>query len=231
MTIELHRSQRRQFHPAIHEQGEQDVPAILHALGSTVRFNRAEVIFSEGDQAGSTYRILSGAVGLCKIMADGRRQIVQLLLPGDFMGVKWDDECALTAEALSDVVAIRYCCARLRRLGDERSDVGRHLVSILRQDMCRAQQHVALLGRQTARERVASFLVALADRSDGNHVDLPLGRQDIGDYLGLTIETVCRALSELRRARIIAIPNRSHVTIRDPATLQAIAQGESDLVH
>lgn len=103
------------------------------------------------------------------------------------------------------------------------------MIAMLRRDLLSAQNHLLMLGRQTAKERVASFLLLMAERREGgNTIDVPMSRQDIADYLGLTIETVCRALSELKRARVIAIPNRHQIVVRNTEALETMALGEND---
>ena len=202
--------------------------APLKAIGTISRYNRNETIFSEGDPAAASFKVVSGAVRLCKVLPDGRRQITDFRLAGDFFGLEATDEYALTAEALGDVVAVRYSRTRLDRLEDEQANVRRDLMDVLRRDLTAAQMHLIMLGRQTAMERVASFLVQLADRQDaedGASVEVPMGRQDIADYLGLTIETVCRAISELKRGHTIGVPDRHHIVVRRLDALQAVAEG------
>jgi CRP/FNR family nitrogen fixation transcriptional regulator len=211
------------------ERAPDDGLSALQTIGTVVRFNRNAEIFSDGDEACYSYRIVSGTVRLCKLMMDGRRQIAQFLVTGDLFGVEWLDTHSLTAEALSDVVAVRYARAHLERLGEERNDVQRSLMALLSRDLWATQNHLVTLGRQTAKERVVSFLLALAERNgtkNGGVLDIPMGRQDIADYLGLTIETVCRAITELKRRRLIDIPNRSQIVIRALARLREIATGD-----
>lgn len=209
---------------------EDDSLSALQAIGTVSHFARNTAIFNEGDDADYSYKVVSGAVRLCKIMCDGRRQIAEFLLPGDFFGFEWRETYSLTAEALSDVVVVRYARNRLDRLGDERRDVQRRLMMLLSQDLWAAQSHIVMLGRQTAKERVVSFLVALAERvhaKSGDTLDIPMGRQDIADYLGLTIETVCREISELKRARLIAVPSRTEIVVLNLAALRSIADPDS----
>jgi len=204
--------------------------APLKSIGTISRFVRNETIFSEGDSVNASFKVVRGAVRLCKVLPDGRRQIADFRLAGDFFGLEAMDEYALTAEALGDVVAVRYSRARLDRLEDEQADVRRDLMGVLRRDLTAAQMHLIMLGRQTAMERVASFLVQLASRQDaesGKSIEVPMGRQDIADYLGLTIETVCRAISEMKRARTIDVPDRHHIVIRNLAALQSVAEGDA----
>lgn len=203
--------------------------AALKAIGTISRFGRNETIFSEGDQASYSFKIVSGAVRLYKLLPDGRRQIAEFRLAGDFFGMEAAAEYALTAEALSDAVVVRYARNRLDRLEDEQVNLRRDLLNLLRRDLSAAQTHLIMLGRQTAKERIASFLVQLAERqnaTDGSSVEVPMGRQDMADYLGLTIETVCRAISDLKRARVIAIPDRHHIVVRDMDALQSVADGD-----
>lgn len=201
----------------------------LNAIGSVAHFGANETIFAEGDNANYIYKIIGGAVRLCKLLSDGRRQITEFSLPGDHFGFEWGEEHTITAEALGPVVALRCPRARLERLERERQDVSRSLMHMLRRELWAAQNHLLMLGRQTAKERVASFLLLMAERrkaGDNKTIDIPMSRQDIADYLGLTIETVCRALSELKRARIIAIPNRHQIVVRNTEVLESMALGE-----
>jgi len=204
-------------------------PSMLAALGNTVHFARNNTIFGEGDDAEYSYRILCGAVRLSKMMSDGRRQIAEFALPGDFIGINWLDEHAMTAEALNDVTVVAYARGRLERLGDENRDVRTELFDKLRHDLWAAQNHLVILGRQSALERVAGFLVQLMERNkdrDGARIDVPMTRQDIADYLGLTIETVCRMLTKLKSYGIIAIPDRHTITVRNAAALRRSAEPE-----
>jgi CRP-like cAMP-binding protein len=207
-----------------------DSLSAMQAIGQQAHFNRDATIFSDGDDALYSYKVVSGTVRLCKLMSDGRRQIAEFLQAGDFFGFEWQESYTLTAEALEDVVVVRFPRSRLNRLGEERRDVQRQLMSLLSRDLCAAQNHLLLLGRQTAKERVASFLLSLATRSQarsGSTLDIPMCRQDIADYLGLTIETVCRAISELKRARLIGVPNRWQIVVNNIPALREIAGGDA----
>jgi CRP-like cAMP-binding protein len=210
----------------VHPLGESTA---LCAIGSVSLFARNSTIYSEGDDADHAYRVVSGGVRLCKMMPDGRRQIAEFALPGDFFGINWLAQHALTAEALCDTTAICYSRTRLERLGDEDRAVRAELYSTLRHDLWAAQNHLIILGRQNARERVASFLVRLTERKragDRATIRIPMTRQDIADYLGLTIETVCRILTALKQQRLIVIPNRRTINICDLAALRQVSAGE-----
>jgi CRP/FNR family nitrogen fixation transcriptional regulator len=206
---------------------DEDLRA-LQQVGIKVRFARNETIFNDGDEAKNCYKVISGAVRLCKHMSDGRRQIADFLLAGDFFGFMQFGTYKFTAEAVGDVVLMCYPQGQVARLSNAMPNLRGRLLVLLSQRLLGMQDHLVMLGRQTAKERVASFLLHIAERSDaeeGLAFDLPMSRQDIADYLGLTIETVCRMLSELKRERIIAIPNASQIVLNDMDVLQALAEG------
>ncbi len=207
---------------------ENDVLSSLDTLGSVCRFARNETLFDQGQDLQSSYKIVSGAVRLCRLTADGRRQIAEFRVAGDFVGLEWDGQYALTAEAVRDVVAIRYARSRVDRMIAERSDIREGVFGLIRRDLRAAQDHLITLGCQTAKERVASFILQLARRDgtrDGETIEMQLGRQDIADYLGLTLETVSRTFTELKRKGIIALPKRRQVIVRSTARLTAQTAG------
>ena len=200
----------------------------LQQVGVKVRFARNETIFSDGDEATNCYKVISGAVRLCKHLADGRRQIADFLLAGDLFGFMQFGHYKFTAEAVGDVVLMCYPQRQVARLSSSMPNLRGRLFMLLSQRLLGMQDHLVMLGRQTAKERIASFLLHIAERSDaeeGLAFDLPMSRQDIADYLGLTIETVCRMLSGLKRQKIIAIPSPSQVVLNDIDALRALTEG------
>ena len=199
----------------------------LQQIGVKVRFSRNQTIFSDGDEATSCYKVISGAVRLCKHMADGRRQIADFPLAGDLFGFMQFGHYKFTAEAVGDVVLMCYPQRQVARLSNSMPNLRGRLLVLLSQRLLGMQDHLVMLGRQTAKERIASFVLHIADRSDaeeGLAFDLPMSRQDVADYLGLTIETVCRMLSELKREKIIAIP-AGRIVINDIEALQTLTEG------
>lgn len=199
--------------------------------GVTLACARNKVIFDDGDPASYFYKVTSGAVRLCKLFADGRRQIVGFCFPGEYFGLCWQGtEYALTAEAASDSNVIRI---KQGSLSDMESvpEFRAQLTSLLCGELSLMQNHLLMLGRQTVKERVASFFLMVLDRQgveadDNAAVDLLMGRQDIADYLGLTIETVCRTISDLKRAGIIAVPGVREIVVEKPEELRSIASGD-----
>lgn len=203
--------------------------AEMRKIGVIVNLARSKTVFGDGEDARYSYKVVEGAVRLSKIMLDGRRQIAEFALPGDMFGFECGDTYALSAEAVTPVTLVRYTRTTIEQLGEECSNVRRELMNLLRRGWTSAQAHLVMLGRQSAKERVAAFLVALAQHrgvQDGQSLDLPMGRQDIADYLGLTIETVCRTLTDFRSEGILAIPDRHRVLIRDLDALKSLAEGE-----
>ena len=209
--------------------GAEDDVRALQQIGTKLRVTRGKTIFNEGDPAENAYKVVSGAVRLCKHMADGRRQIAQFAFPGDFVSFMEVGEHNFTAEAVSDVVLMCYPQRQIDKLGAQKPSVRDRFLTLMCQRVYDMQNHLMVLGRQTAKERVASFLLVLLDRigfEEDDLLDVPMSRQDIADNLGLTIETVCRTLSEFKRAGIIDIPNQRQLHLMDVETLQALAAGE-----
>jgi CRP/FNR family nitrogen fixation transcriptional regulator len=199
----------------------------LQQVGVKVRFSRNQTIFNDGDEATNCYKVISGAVRLCKHMADGRRQIADFLLAGDLFGFMQFGQYKFTAEAVGDVVLMCYPQRQVARLSSSMPNLRGRLLVLLSQRLLGMQDHLVILGRRTAKERIASFLLHIAERSDaeeGLAFDVPMSRQDIADYLGLTIETVSRMLSELKREKVIAIPT-GQIVINDIEDLQALTEG------
>ena len=200
----------------------------LQTIGTKLRFHHHQTIFNEGDAAEHAYRVVNGVVRLCKYLADGRRQIVQFLFPGDFFSFMKLAAHSLTAEAVNEVVLTSYPQRQITNLGARDPNVRERFVALLSQRLHRMHDHLMLLGRQTALERVSSFLLSLKERlgtGEGDAMEIPMSRQDIADYLGLTIETVCRVLTKLRRSRAIRIPNLHQFVLDNVDALYALAEG------
>jgi CRP/FNR family nitrogen fixation transcriptional regulator len=200
----------------------------LQSIGTKVRVARNQAIFSEGDASDHAYKVVSGVVRLCRHMADGRRQIVQFLFPSDFFNILGLGEHGFTAEAVSDVVLMSYPQRQLAKLADERISIQHRFMTLLSQRLNEIQCHLMMLGRESAKERVASFLIQLVERTgseDDDLIDLPMGRQDIADYLGLRIETICRVFSEMKHEGLIDARNMHQFALLGLDALRAIAEG------
>jgi CRP/FNR family transcriptional regulator, nitrogen fixation regulation protein len=198
----------------------------IQAYGARQHYQRNETVFNQGDTADQVYRILDGTVRLCRHMPDGRRYIVDFLLPGDVMGFVESPDQPVSAEAVTEISVIAFPRACFDQLARENSDMRQQLLCHMSASLQTAQQHLFVLGCQKANERVASFLLRLGDRLDvpcGARIDLTMSRQDIADHLGLTIETISRAITALRSAGIILVPNAHQLIVRDSIALRALA--------
>jgi len=203
-----------------------DMLGRIESHGTKLQFVRNEPIFNQDDPADQVYRIVSGTVRLCRYMPDGRRYIMDFLLPGDLMGFVESPDLPASAEAVTDVTLIAFPRTSFDRLAEENGEVRAQLLRHLSSNLLTAQQHLFVLGCQKARERVASFLLRLADRmgvSCGDRLDLSMSRQDIADHLGLTIETISRTITGLRSAGTVLFPNTHQVVLRDMAALRTLA--------
>lgn len=198
------------------------------SIASQQKKASGEILFGEGDDADSVYEVVSGMMRLYKLMPDGRRQITGFVTSGKLVGNPADLMRPYTAEAVTDVVVRRYPRAAFDRLIDQVPGFARRLLSVANDELRMAQDQMLLLGRKTATEKVASFLLRMADDLGGEEMDVPMGRNDIADHLGLTIETVCRTLTRLKREGIIALPTPGHIEILDRDELEDLAMGGSD---
>jgi CRP/FNR family nitrogen fixation transcriptional regulator len=211
---------------AVADSGQFDALVALEQIGSRRSFARDHEIYAEGDRADCWYKVVSGTVRVCKLLADGRRHIAEFFFTGDCFGLDDSGERSFTAEAVGDIVVMRFPRPATERLIDERPELARRICNMTLRNLAHAQTRLLLLGRMTASERVASFLLELADRRDARRaLDVPMSRNDIADYLGLTIETVCRVLSALKRAGAIAIPSPHRIELRDRDALEAVVEG------
>lgn len=201
--------------------------------GATVTRAADETIFFEGDIATHVYNLTSGVLRLSKLLPDGRRQIAGFLFPGDFLGITMEDDHAFTAEAITPSKLCQFSRARFDAFVDTHPRLERRLYAIAAHELAAARQQVVLLGRKTAAERVASFLLMLDARrissGSGEKLDdfitLPMSRADIADYLGLRIETVSRELSALKASRLIRLTTTQTIRFVDRERLEQLADG------
>jgi len=205
--------------------GQLDGLLAFESIGSRRSFARNEEIFAEGDAADSWFKVISGTVRLCKLLADGRRHIAEFYFSGDCFGLDTMSERLFSAEAVGDVIVMRYPRRATERLIDDNPALDRTLRDMTMRDLANAQMRMMLLGRMSAPERVATFLLDMFDRRDAQRaLDLPMSRNDIADYLGLTIETVCRVMSAFKRDGWIGIPNPHRVELNDRDSLVAVSE-------
>jgi CRP/FNR family transcriptional regulator len=207
---------------------DSDTLARLAGLATVLEIDAGSGFVEEGEPAEHFFNLTQGTAKLYKLLPDGRRQITGFAQPGDFIGLAAGENYAFSAEALEPVRMCRFSRQRLRGLLDDFPALERRLLAKAAGELVLAQEQMLLLGRKTARERVASFLrsqaaLALSHRSGG--LSLAMARIDIADYLGLTIETVSREMTALRKAGVIDIRTASEVRIQDPVALKLLADG------
>ena len=185
----------------------------------------------EGDPARHLFNVTAGSLRVYKLLPDGRRQITGFLFAGDFLGLASGEAFGFTAEAMEASSLCRFRRDAYRTLVRETPDLEQALLTRTSHELAAAQNQMLLLGRKTAQERVASFLLDLPSHDPSrsapdNHVRLPMTRAEIADYLGLTIETVSRVLSRLKASGVVRLVSLHELQVLRPDQLQAIASGE-----
>jgi CRP/FNR family transcriptional regulator, anaerobic regulatory protein len=211
--------------PATAAPQAADDLAPLDRVGSVVSLARDAVLFHEYDRAECYFKVVTGAIRSCKLLSDGRRHVSDFYLPGDFIGLDAETSYLFTAEAVTNTTLVRYSRRNVDALAWEEPRIARKLLSIACHGLSAAQQRFVLLARKTADERIATFLLELARRSgETDRVSLPMNRTDIGDHLGLTMETVSRGLGHLKSHGIIELANSHEILFLDRAALEDIAE-------
>jgi CRP/FNR family nitrogen fixation transcriptional regulator len=190
----------------------------MDLMGARMGYARNVEIYGEGEPAEYLYKVISGAVRVTKLLDDGRRQVTAFHLPGEIFGLELGDEHRFSAEAISNSSILVVGRSAVIALAKRDGEVAHQLWTMTADALQRVQDHMLVLGCMNAKERVVNFLLQFAKRtSDGNEIELPMSRQDIADYLGLTIETVSRTITQLQSdaaitlssSRRIAFPNRA----------------------
>jgi CRP-like cAMP-binding protein len=210
----------RQPEPVIggHAIGADPLGQSMNLMGATMVYPRNTEIFGENEPADYLYKVVSGSVRTYKILSDGRRQVGGFYLAGDLFGLEFADEHTLSAEAISDAKVLVVKRSALTALAGHDALVAQQLFNLTGRELRRVQDRILLLVK-SAQERVASFLLEMAERVSGNSIDLPMSRQDIADYLGLTIETVSRTLTSLECAAAIEVPTSRRIVLRNRPAL------------
>lgn len=181
---------------------------------------------AEGDLAEDYFNVSAGTARLYKSLPNGRRQITGFASVGDFLGLAVSAHFAFSAEAIGDVEFCRYPRNSWRDLMSEFPVMAQFLLDIASNELMAAQEQMLLLGRKTARERLASFLIELVDPTTPGHIALPMTRVDIADYLGLTVETVSRNMTQLVVDGVISVSrSRAAIAVIDGTRLRALADG------
>jgi CRP/FNR family transcriptional regulator len=196
-------------------------------FGHQIHFSPCETVFAQEDMTTSFYNLVDGVMRLYKLLPDGRRQIVGFSLPGDFLGMAPSGRHGFSADAIGPVTVCRFGRTAFARFAEDRPHLLRRINELAVRELDQARDHMVLLGRRSAEEKVATFLICWRDRlaqlrGPSTSVPLPMSRLDIADYLGLTIETVSRTFTKLERQGVLDILTGS-VCLRDPSRAEALA--------
>lgn len=208
--------------------------SFLARIAQRIALPTGAVFLEEGEPAGFVYNVNAGFIRLFKSLPDGRRQITGFAGPGHFLGLAATAQNVVTAEAMEPVKLCRFSRATMRSVFEEFPQLERKLLDVALHELVLGQAQMLLLGRKTAIERIASFLLSWAEQQQlcaggklpkpNTRLHLPLSRTDLADYLGLTIETVSRSLSSLKRDQYIDIPTIHEITLLRPQALSDIAE-------
>lgn len=190
-----------------------DLASVLDGLGAKVRFARDEEIYAQDDEVTRLYRVVRGVVRTSRITVEGRRQIGDFYYQGDVFGLEPGPLHLFAAEALTDceVIAVKRSAVETA-VGPAVFNAA--VLQATRRELARLQEHLLVLGRKAAVARVASFLIGIAGKTPGDDGELPMGRQDMADYLGLTIETVSRSLTQLQGDAVVEFPSTRRFQVR-----------------
>jgi CRP/FNR family transcriptional regulator len=196
-------------------------------LGRHAHFAPCETVFAEEEMTTSFYNVLEGVLRLYKLLPDGRRQIVGFALPGDFLGMTVSGRNNFSADAIGPAEVCRFPKSSFLRFAEDKPNLLHRINELAVRELSYARDHMVLLGRRSAEEKVATFLIGWRDRlalqaKSSAILPLPMSRQDIADYLGLTIETVSRTFTKLERDGVIEIVSGG-VRLLDPARAEALA--------
>ena len=192
----------------------------MKLMGTRISYARNVEIFGEGEPAEYLYKVVSGSVRSCKILDDGRRQVTGFHMAGEVFGLEPDEEHQFSAEAVNDTVLLVVKRSAVIGLAARDADIARQLWAVTAQQLQRVQDHMLVLGCLSAKQRVAAFLLRMALRSSGgDEIELPMTRQDIADYLGMTIETVSRTMTQLENDGAISLVSSRHIVLRNRAAL------------
>jgi len=227
-------------HRAVCAHCESDELQVLEHLKSYKTYHPGEPIVWAGTEFNFVASVVSGVAAMSQTMEDGRRQMVGLLLPSDFLGRPGRASAAFDVTAATEVTLCRFERKPFEALLRASPTVGQRLLEMTLDELDAAREWMLLLGRKTAREKIASLLAILARREaslaqkvpEGEIVfDLQITREAMADYLGLTIETVSRQVTALRKAGIIVLTGNRHVTVPDYDALAAEAGDDTDGTH
>ena len=199
------------------------------------RVEAKELLFAEGDAVSHLYRIETGSIALFKVLNDGRRQIMGFAYSGDLIGLGAEREHVMNAQAVKPTRVRCLPAGSMRQAAAKDPALALKLYEAVACELAATRDLLFTTGQRNALERVAGFLVALSRRNDRRgddptSIQLPMTRTDIGDFLGLTIETVSRTFTKLKLLQLIELPQCSHVQLLDIERLESLADGRAGCV-
>jgi CRP-like cAMP-binding protein len=203
------------------------------AQASLRRIEEKELLFAEGDEITHVYRIETGAIALFRVLADGRRQVMGFAYPGDMIGLGMEEEHEMNAQAVKPTRLRCLPVSSVQQTAAKDPMLGFKLYQALARELAATRDLMLTTGHRSAMERVAGFLLAFSRRNERNGkdpstIELPMTRTDIGDFLGLTIETVSRTFSKFKAMAVIELPQSNEVKVIDLEALESLAAGDSD---
>jgi len=206
--------------------------ATFRRAGSKKLLAAGETLCWQGDAATHVFTLTRGVLRLSKLLSDGRRQVAGFAFPGDFLGVTMEDEHPFTAEAVGEAELCQFSRPRFDAFAEEHPELERRLYTAAARELSATRDQLMLLGRKTAAERLASFILEMARRTaqasgEPMRAKLPMSRMDIADYLGLRIETVSRELGALKSARLVRMMGVHDLHILAPERLTDLAAGRT----
>ncbi|MEM8917254.1 MAG: Crp/Fnr family transcriptional regulator [Pseudomonadota bacterium] len=209
---------------------------ILNRIGRSLSMQKGQSLMWEGDQSLTVANIISGVFKLTSSLEDGREQIIGIAYPSDFVGRPFGDTNEYTVTALTDAKLCAFARSDFEKFTPEHPQMEHKLLEKTLDELDRARRWMLLLGRKTAPEKVASFLLEMSQKLGGNDCttgdsalmafELPFGRQQIADILGLTIETVSRQMTQMKKAGLIDLPDRRHVRILQLERLEDMSMAQ-----
>lgn len=202
-------------------QGAGALSELLELMGVPMSYAKGEEIYGEDEPGEYIYKVLTGSVRTYKVLSDGRRQIGGFLFPGDIFGLEIGRSHNFSAEGMTNTTVLVIRRNSVMTAAKRNGELASELWSLTADELDRTRDHVLLLIK-SAQERVIAFLLEMAERCAGNAVELPMSRQDIADYLGLTIETVSRTLTQLENSAAIDLPSSRRIVLRNRRALSAM---------
>jgi len=202
--------------------------AALSAASSSIRLPAHSAVFREGDRADAVFTLVDGAAKLLRSLPDGRQQIVGFRFPGDFIGFTSRDRYPFDAQLVAEATVCRLDRKRLETMSRHCASLSHRLLELCAEDLAAAQDQLGAMAQRSAEGRVAVFLLMLhaaarRNGAPGLDLSLPMTRADIGDYLGLTIESVSRVFAAFRRTGLVREPMRGRLRLVDLPALETLA--------